>query len=228
MSKLSLDALLAEMKVVRHARAKHLRLCVEPTGIRLTVPPFCSSKQIQQFLKQSEQWLLQTWEKQQAQISPNKDVPKEIFFCFHEQSFQIIRQQHDIFKFDWEQQAILIQDQQFEQTIRTATITYAKRFLPNYLAQVSQEIGLSYRKCTIRTPKTRWGSCNIQHDIMLNAALVLMSKPLVRSVCIHELVHTRHFDHSIAFWEEVAKYDPDYLQHRRQLKKNQLPTWWFS
>lgn len=42
-------------------------------------------------------------------------------------------------------------------------------YLPIYLQQVSQDIGLNYVDCSIRQPKTRWGSCTSKHDIMLNS-----------------------------------------------------------
>ncbi len=86
---------------------------------------------------------------------------------------------------------------------------------------------MSYAECAIRRPKTRWGSCSSQHNIMLHAGLVLMPAQITRYVCIHELAHTKHFDHSPAFWAEVAKFDPNYMQHRRQLKGNPLPAWWY-
>lgn len=63
---------------------------------------------------------------------------------------------------------------------------------------------------------------------MLNAALVLMPESIVRSVCVHELAHTKHFDHSEAFWAEVAKHDPNYIEHRKQLKQVQLPSWYYQ
>ena len=53
-----------EIKIVRHVRARKLRLRVEPASIRLTVPLFCS-KTNSAFLAQSEQWLTETWNKQQ-------------------------------------------------------------------------------------------------------------------------------------------------------------------
>lgn len=34
-----------------------------------------------------------------------------------------------------------------------------------------------------------------------------MPAQITRYVCIHELAHTKHFDHSPAFWAEVAKFD---------------------
>ena len=47
MPQVSLKAQLPEIKMVRHASARNLRLRVEPTGIRLTVPLFCTKKQVQ-------------------------------------------------------------------------------------------------------------------------------------------------------------------------------------
>ena len=228
MALLSLKAQLPEIKMIRHASARSLRLRVEPTGIRLTVPLFCTKKQIQQFLNQSEQWLIETWDKQQKQLNLTAAFPEQLDLFYHLQPFQIIQQQQrNIFKFDWQHHILLIRNEQPEKALQAATLGYAKQFLPEYLNQISQETGLSYQRCTIRRPKTRWGSCSSKHDIMLHAALVLMPEQNVRAVCVHELVHTRHFDHSPAFWHRVSQHDPDYLQHRRQLKNIQLPAWWY-
>lgn len=227
MNSVSLETQLPEIKIVRHARARNLRLRVEPTGIRLTVPLSCSKKQIQQFLNQSEQWLIKTWSQQQNRISGTITIPEQLYLFFHSQPFQIIQQQQrHIFKFDWEKHILFVRNQEAEKAVQAAVSGYAKQFLPEYLKSVSQEIGLIYQECNIRRPKTRWGSCSSKHDIMLNAGLVLMPESIVRSVCVHELAHTKHFDHSAAFWGEVAKYDRNYLEHRRQLKSTQLPAWW--
>ncbi|MFT4022096.1 MAG: DUF45 domain-containing protein, partial [Acinetobacter sp.] len=52
---------LPEIKIVRHAQAKCLRLRVYPHEIRLTVPVLCRQSQIQHFLEQSQQWLQDNW-----------------------------------------------------------------------------------------------------------------------------------------------------------------------
>lgn len=219
---------LPEIQIVRHSRAKNLRLRVEPTQIRLTAPVLCSKRQIQNFIDQSEQWLIQTWQKQQEKIVQiDKTLPNELQLFNLDQPLQIIYQsQKHGFIFDDENLKLLISDRQPEQYLKAFVIAYAKQHLPLYLGDVSQESNLSFGKCAIRQPKTRWGSCTSKHDIMLNSALVLFPKNIVRYVCVHELAHTQHFDHSPRFWAKVAKYDANYQQHRKILKTNPMLYWW--
>lgn len=79
-----------EIKIVRHVRARKLRLRVEPASIRLTVPLFCSKKQIQQFLAQSEQWLIETWNKQHHVQSTSFEIPSEISFLIENSLFKLL------------------------------------------------------------------------------------------------------------------------------------------
>ncbi len=219
---------LPEIKIVRHARAKNLRLRVEPTQIRLTAPVLCSKRQIQNFIDQSEQWLIQTWQKQQEKIVQiDKTLPNELQLFNLDQPLQIIYQsQKHGFIFDDENLKLLISDRQPEQYLKAFVIVYAKQHLPLYLEDVSQESNLSFGKCAIRQPKTRWGSCTSKHDIMLNSGLVLFPEKITRYVCVHELAHTKHFDHSPHFWAEVHKHDVNFQQHRKLLKSTSMPYWW--
>ncbi|WP_281830652.1 YgjP family zinc-dependent metalloprotease [Acinetobacter calcoaceticus] len=223
-----MSAKMPEIKIVRHVRARKLRLRVEPASIRLTVPLFCSKNQIQLFLAQSEQWLIETWNKQQHVQSNSLEIPSEIYFFNNEQPFQVIVQkQHRVFQFDWENNCLFIKDTQPYLALQSAVIAFAKQELPKLLNDLSAQTRLNYSECSIRRPKTRWGSCSSQHNIMLHAGLVLMPQEIARYVAIHELAHTKHFDHSPAFWAEVEKYDPYFQRHRRQLKSNPLPAWWY-
>ena len=217
---------LPEIKIVRHARAKCLRLRVDSTQIRLTVPVLCSKRKIQNFIDQAEEWLLKTWQ-QQTQNIQQQTLPTELKLFNLDQPLQIVYQtQKQSFIFDEVKNQLLISDRQPQQYLKAFVITYAKQHLPLYLEEVSHKISLRFGKCAIRQPKTRWGSCSAKHDIMLNSGLVLFPEHVTRYVCVHELAHTRHFDHSPHFWAEVHKHDENFQQHRKILKTTPMPYWW--
>lgn len=221
---------LPEIQITHYARATRLRLRVEPTQIRLTVPKFCTKKQIQTFLQQSEQWMIETWQKQQEKSGQldrslptqlnlfNREHPLEVIYKTQKHSFILGEQNHQL----------LISDRQPESYLKAFVIAYAKHYLPIYLKQIALEAGLKFGDCSIRQPKTRWGSCSAKHDIMLNSGLALFPLEIVRYVCIHELAHTVYFDHSPHFWAKVAEHDVNFKQHRHTLKNTPLPFWWFS
>lgn len=219
---------LPEIQITHHARATRLRLRVEPTQIRLTVPKFCTKRQIQDFLKQSEQWMIETWHKQQEKVGlVDRTLPVELKLFNLELSLTIIyKTQKHSFILDEENHQLFISDRQPESYLKAFVIAYAKHYLPIYLQHVSFETGLKFGECAIRQPKTRWGSCSAKHDIMLNSGLVLFPLEITRYVAVHELAHTKHFDHSANFWAEVEKHDINYKNHRKTLKTTPMPWWW--
>ena len=103
----------------------------------------------------------------------------------------------------------------------------ATLLLVNELDKISQEIGLTYDQLKLRTQKSRWGSCNSQKTITLNDKLLFLPYDWLRYVCIHELCHTQHMNHSKGFWQLVGQYDLNYAQHRKALHKAEryVPRW---
>lgn len=220
---------LPEIQISKHARAKHLRLRIDGQSIKLTVPTLTTKKQIQQFIDQSTPWLLETWQKQQQQkSSATQQRPTQLQLFNLDQPIEVVyvEQQHGAASFDAQQCQLFIRVDVAESALKAFVKAYAKQHLTRFLKQVSNEHEITFSQAKIREAKTRWGSCSAKHDIMLNSALVLCPLEVVRYVCIHELAHTRHFDHSAAFWSEVARHDPLYLQHRKALKQIKMPYWY--
>lgn len=221
---------LPEIQITRNLRSTRLRLRIDGQQIKLTAPVFCTQRQIQNFIQQSESWITKTWQAQQEKIQQiDRSLPLELKLFNRAAPIQIAyRSQKKNFIFDDQQNCVAISDRNPESYLKAFVIAYAKQYLPPYLQQVSLECGLSYQVCHIRQPKTRWGSCSAKHDIMLNSGLVLFDEAIVRYLCVHELAHTQHFDHSVRFWSLVQKFDPNHKVHRQILKNTPMPYWWLE
>ncbi len=85
----------------------------------------------------------------------------------------------------------------------------------------AEKYGFKFSKLRLSSAKTRWGSCSGNNTISINWNLVFAPLDIMDYVIIHELCHTKHHNHSQKFWDEVAKYIPDYKEKREWLKNNE-------
>ena len=96
--------------------------------------------------------------------------------------------------------------------------TDAAKVIPSLVRKVSAEMGVTYGKITIRAQKTRWGSCSSKGNMNFNCLLMKMPENVIRYVVVHELAHRKHMNHSTAFWNEVARYQPTYKKDKKALR----------
>lgn len=64
-------------------------------------------------------------------------------------------------------------------------------------------------RITFRDTTSRWGSRSSSGTIAFSWRLALAPVDVMRYVVMHELAHTKHMDHSPAFWATVAKLHGD-------------------
>ena len=109
---------------------------------------------------------------------------------------------------------ILSQEQLRELAKQAAVI------LPERVHYFAKSMGVTVGRITIRSQKTRWGSCSAQGNLNFNCLLMLCPEEVRDYVVIHELCHRKHLNHSADFWSEVERYCPNYRIHRKWLKDN--------
>ena len=117
--------------------------------------------------------------------------------------------------------------QVLKDALRGWLLLHAQRVLAEHLADCAREFGFAYGRLSIRRQRTRWGSCSARGTISLNCCILFQPPEVLRYLLIHELSHTRHMNHSRAFWECVARCCPDYRKLDRQLLDGwrRVPSW---
>lgn len=96
----------------------------------------------------------------------------------------------------------------------------ALQHIPKRVSYFAKQIGVTYRKITIRNQKTRWGSCSSKGNLNFNCLLMLTPPEVIDYVVVHELCHRKEMNHSWAFWAEVEKVLSGYKEQVKWLKEN--------
>ncbi len=77
---------------------------------------------------------------------------------------------------------------------------YAHVQLNARLMELSEEHHLPFKRCFIRSQRTRWGTCSTKGNISLNWRLIMAPPYVTDYVILHELMHTKVLNHSQKFW----------------------------
>lgn len=94
----------------------------------------------------------------------------------------------------------------------------AEKLLAQRIEQLSADNQLAYAGIRVKKLTSRWGSCSDKKLITLNYFLVQLPWHLIDYVIVHELVHTRHLNHSREFWTTFEQILPNAKQLRREIK----------
>lgn len=208
-------------EIIRSNR-KTLSISVDSFG-RLTVraPMHCGQERIFAFLREKESWI----RKKQAEKSAfAPTLPPENLDGY---TFLVLGKEYKISLVDGSkiglntERGILYLPQKNAETRLIRWLKEnAKRILSAVTAQTAARMGTSYRSVSITSARSRWGSCTYDNAIRYSFRLLFAPKEVVEYVVIHELSHTKHKNHSKAFWREVEKYCPDWKVKRNWLKQH--------
>ena len=115
--------------------------------------------------------------------------------------------------------------QQIRDAVQAWLMRQARRLFTERLDHIAPQLGVQWRKLSLSSAGTRWGSASADGAIRLNWRLIHFRQSVIDYVVAHELSHLRVMDHSPRFWDTVRTVVPDYARLRNALRDDALPPW---
>ncbi len=182
-----------EYEVRESARAKYLRLRVEPDGkVLVTKPSRTSVKRMELFVAKHRDWIRKVQEKFRKRKERQRKLGIE--------------------------PVALPKPRKGSKAYKEA-VALARALVTERLAHFNASYGFTYGSISIRNQKTRWGSCSAKNDLSFNYRIIYLPPELQDYIVVHELCHTKEHNHSERFWAQVERAVPGHERLRKVLRE---------
>jgi predicted metal-dependent hydrolase len=104
--------------------------------------------------------------------------------------------------------------------IKKILTEYLKKEIEIIAIQKAKIINQKYKKISIRSTVSRWGSCSASGNLSFCWRIVFAPHEVLEYLVSHEVAHLAEMNHSKKFWQIVEQINPCYKISERWLKKN--------
>ena len=202
------------------SRAKYLRLQINSSNeLEVILPQRYKHEKAEDFIIQKKEWILKHLKEKQA--TKKYFLGEEISVII---SYDLFLKKPQISYFNKKLIASIpsgINSFTQDDIYRIWLKHKAKIYLPGRIKELSEQTSFSYKKITIRSQKTRWGSCSTSGRLSFNYRLMRFRKEVIYYIIIHELCHLKEMNHSKRFWNLVEMFCPNYKILKKELRNVQ-------
>ena len=205
-----------------YSSRKTLSISIDPfSRLIVRAPKGFAKEKIVAFLREKENWILKKKAERQGVgiCLPPENLDGYAFLLLGRKHTIFLKEQAKV-GYDPETDSLYLPKKNSKERLIKWLKENAKRILTQATAQTAARMGVSYQSVSITSARGRWGSCSGDNAIRYSFRLIYAPKEVIEYVIIHELAHTKHKNHSKAFWAEVAAYMPDWKEKRNWLKRH--------
>ena len=211
------------------ARAHRVRLIIRADGsIEVVIPRGVGRATYEAVIREKERWIFATLERvarehvAPAPLATGQRLAlagRDLTLALRVEACQ--KRQHAALRGDTLTLTLTSDDPQLARRVleawyrRQAPAIFAAR-----ITHVNQTYGLRFGRVSIKSQKSRWGSCSRLGNLNFNWRLLLAPAPVLDYVVVHELCHLKEMNHGARFWQLVARARPDYAMQRRWLHQH--------
>lgn len=218
------DGRTVDVRWVRDARSRRLRLIVSEKGARLTLPRPVSERMALAFLHEHRDWLADQLDRQPAASAEPLRRGEETSLPLRGTPVPLHWREGRYARAELSGEGVVLRlperasDAQLKSALRDFYTQQARQdlgaWLPRYLPGLPRP-PLAFR---LRPLSSLWGSLSPADALSLDLSLVLGRPAAFEYVLVHELCHLIHANHSPRFWREVEARCPDWREERTYLR----------
>ncbi len=207
-----------EVRLRRSRRARRLSLRVSGLDgrVTLTMPPRARMREAEAFLREREGWIRDNMKRAPEALRPR--IGGAILW----EGREIGIREGNGRAARLEGGMILVPPDPARVPARIAALMKgaARERLLAASERYAAEIGARIGRISLRDPRSRWGSCSSDGNLMYSWRLIMAPPEVLDYVAAHEVAHLREMNHSPAYWQIVERICPDFATHRAWLKEN--------
>jgi len=227
------DAEFGTIEFIRSERAKHIRVRILSTGLRVSLPHKATQEDAMCFIRSIRSKIIA------KQILAGKALQKDTILINETTHLQTLTFRVEAkpgartnINFSLKNDLLSIEFPHGTNCSSNQTQIYfwnginfflrkeAKRLLPERTRQLAEKFGFSFSTVKIQSSKSRWGSCSRSQSLNFSFHLLLLPSHLIDYVILHELCHTKEMNHGINFWRWMDRVTNDKNNElREELKK---------
>lgn len=217
------------IEVVRNARARRIRLAVDPRDgrVRLTLPPRASLKTGLAWAEQHRDWIAtqQARLPESQPLEPGARIPlagREVEIVWAGGGRRGLVLDGDRLVCSGPREGL---ERRVERWLRAE----AMRVLGEETEEYAARAGVEVTRVSIGDPRGRWGSCASSGAIRYSWRLILAPPAVLEATVAHEVAHRLHMDHSPAFHAAVARLlGRDPAAERAWLRRHGSDLYWLG
>ena len=216
-------------EIVRSSRRKTAAIKIKKGKVFVVVPECLTMAAIESLVDKKHRWIKEKLAIQNEimDIKPKEFISGESFsYLGKNHPLKIESGLYPVIKLHQDELVVSVRDKTVDnsQAIKQLLFKWYKQQAESELRDKTERyssiIGVNPSSVTIKSFKSRWGSCSIAGGIQYNWKIIIAPERIVNYVVIHELCHILHHNHSPSFWKAVEKYCHDYRDCSAWLKIN--------
>ena len=215
---------IGEISIYKNKKSRSLKLSIKSDGqVRLTIPFWVTYSTGLQFIEKNKQWILNHERPKVSVLCDQQKIGKNHRILFYNRDIDKVRSS---IKDNYINIYMPLGMNNNSEEAQEAAIKASKRALknesieliPTRVQDIAAQRGFDYSSVSLRSLKGRWGSCSSRQELTFNIFLMQLPWHLIDYVIIHELVHTKHMNHSNDFWDEFSLHLENPKVLRREMK----------